>query len=78
MRRLVYYVATSLDGFIADPAGDASAFPVAPDTLAALFAEYPETCPAHVRAALGWTPRRGTSTPSSWAAPPTSPRSTPA
>ncbi|WP_240917897.1 hypothetical protein [Phycicoccus sp. HDW14] len=78
VRRLVYYVATSLDGYIAQDDGGFAAFPNDPATLTALFAEYPETCPAHVRGALGSTRRRATSTPSSWAGPPTSRRSTPA
>ncbi|TPW78096.1 dihydrofolate reductase family protein [Schumannella soli] len=60
MRDLVYFIAASLDGFIAAPDGDFSRFPTQPDTLAALFERYPETCPTHVRAALGVTgePRR--------------------
>lgn len=60
MRELVYYIATSIDGFIADPAGDFSSFPLDPHTLAALFDRYPETCPVHAREALGVTgaPRR--------------------
>lgn len=60
MRELVYYIATSIDGFIADPAGDFSSFPLDPRTLDALFELYPETCPVHAREALGVTaePRR--------------------
>lgn len=60
MRDLVYYVATSIDGFIADPCGDFSAFPQDPTTLAVLFDRYPETCPTHLRDVLGVTgaPRR--------------------
>ena len=53
LRDLVYYVATSIDGFIAGPDGDFSAFPQNPATLAALFDRYPETCPAHARSPLG-------------------------
>ncbi len=60
MRRLVYLVATSLDGFIADSGGGYEAFPVDPETLADVFAQYPETCPAHLRDLLAVTgePRR--------------------
>lgn len=60
MRSLVYYIATSIDGLIADEHGDASQFPVAPETLDHLFDAYPETCPTHFREALGVTasPRR--------------------
>ncbi|WP_334138360.1 dihydrofolate reductase family protein [Corynebacterium variabile] len=60
MRDLVYYVAASIDGFIADPHGDVSAFPQDRATLAALFDRYPETCPAHLRDVLGviGAPRR--------------------
>ncbi|MFF5675464.1 dihydrofolate reductase family protein [Streptomyces hygroscopicus] len=58
MRTLTYYVATTLDGFIAGPDGsDPSApdgfFTVTPDYLEHIVAHYPETLPAHARAALG-------------------------
>ncbi|MFB9378086.1 dihydrofolate reductase family protein [Kineococcus gynurae] len=52
-RELVYHVAVSLDGFIAAPDGDYSAFPVEGDHLAALLAEFTDTIPSHVQSALG-------------------------
>lgn len=55
MRDLVYYIATSIDGFIADAAGRTDGIPVRPETLTVLFDRYPETCPTHVREALGIT-----------------------
>lgn len=58
MRKLVYYVAQSLDGYIGGPDGDASFFPHDGDH-AALVAEYPETVPSHIADAVGLdtTPR---------------------
>lgn len=53
MREVTYYVATSLDGRIAAPDGDFSAFPVEGDHMQALMHEYTDTLPSHVQAALG-------------------------
>lgn len=55
MRKLVYLVGTSLDGYIADTEGTADGFPMNPDVLGRIFTEYPETCPAHLRDVLAVT-----------------------
>lgn len=55
MRKLVYYVASSTDGFIADEHGDVSMFPVHPEAVTVLFTRYPETCPVHLCEGLGVT-----------------------
>ena len=53
MRNLTYFVATSLDGFIADPTGGFDDFLFEGDHMTAIFEEYPDTLPAQAREALG-------------------------
>ncbi|MFI7009230.1 dihydrofolate reductase family protein [Streptomyces sp. NPDC050145] len=55
MRKLTYFVAVSVDGFIGDESGNGDVFTTYVDEefMAFLAAEYPETLPTHVRAAVG-------------------------
>ncbi|MER6846654.1 dihydrofolate reductase family protein [Streptomyces flaveolus] len=55
MRKLTYFIACSIDGFIGGPDGDASFMMpfVDEEFLAFLTAEYPETMATHGRRALG-------------------------
>ncbi|MEK2472389.1 dihydrofolate reductase family protein [Streptomyces noursei] len=53
MRKLAYYVAVSIDGFIAGPGGEFDFYPEAPDMVEHLRAEFPETMPTHIRPHIG-------------------------
>ncbi|MFF0450443.1 dihydrofolate reductase family protein [Streptomyces sp. NPDC004609] len=55
MRKLTYFIACSIDGFIGDPGGDASSMFrfVDEEFLAFLTAEYPETISSEGRTVLG-------------------------
>ncbi|MEV4970205.1 dihydrofolate reductase family protein [Streptomyces scopuliridis] len=55
MRKLTYFIAVSIDGFIGAPSGDATAFLsfVDEEFFAFLKEEYPETLPTHGRRPLG-------------------------
>jgi dihydrofolate reductase len=55
MRKLIYYVAISTDGFIAAPDGSFDDFPMQGEHFADLIADFPETFPAPARSALGIT-----------------------
>ncbi|WP_458107545.1 dihydrofolate reductase family protein [Arthrobacter sp. R3-55] len=53
MRELVYYVAVSLDGYIAGPGGEFDAFPVEGDHMVAQIERFPEAIPTVAADAMG-------------------------
>lgn len=58
MRELVYYVAVSIDGYIADPEGGFDAFPLVGDHAAVLTSEFADAVPFAFHEALGIRPTR--------------------
>lgn len=53
MRELIYFIAMSIDGRIADGDGATDRFSTDPELYAALAGELPESIPVHLREALG-------------------------
>ena len=53
MRKLVYFVAGTIDGYIAAPDGSWEWFGVPDDVTEFMTSRYPETVPTHVRQAAG-------------------------
>ncbi|WP_216917537.1 dihydrofolate reductase family protein [Nocardia noduli] len=53
MRKLVYYVGVSLDGYIAGPGGEYDFYPLDAEMGAWTNAEYPEFVPTHLRGHVG-------------------------
>ena len=53
MRNLIYYIACSVDGFIAHKDGSHDGFSQDEAYLTELFSEFPETVPSHLRDVMG-------------------------
>jgi len=53
MRKLIYFVGATIDGYIAGPDGRFDFFPLGDDLARHLAVAYPETLPSHVRGQLG-------------------------
>jgi dihydrofolate reductase len=53
MRKLIYYIASTVDGFIARENGAFDFFPMTGAHLPYVVEEYPETIPTHLRKAMG-------------------------
>lgn len=53
MRKLVYYVGVSIDGYIAGPDGGIDFYPLGEDMLGWMASDYPEVLPTHGRGPLG-------------------------
>ena len=58
MRELVYYVAVSIDGYIAGPDGEFDAFIFEGDHIEFITAEVPDAIPTHIAEQLGIAQRR--------------------
>jgi dihydrofolate reductase len=52
MRELIYYIAASIDGYIAGPNGEVDAFPIEGDHMNVVLGDYADALPSHVAAAL--------------------------
>jgi dihydrofolate reductase len=53
MRKLTYFIACTVDGFIGREDGSFDFFPMTGEHLPHIVVEYPETIPGHLREALG-------------------------